>query len=122
MQPAVMTNQKVLSGAGSRELSWDGCVNARDLGGLGRARPGTLVRMEAPARLTAAGWAAAWAYEVRTVVDLRDPGEVRSAPDRAPRPLGITAVPVPHLVTDHHRDGRCKLRRAAVTTRCGRPR
>jgi protein-tyrosine phosphatase len=90
-----MTNQAMLSSDGSRELSWDGCVNARDLGGLGRARPGALVRMEAPARLTAAGWAAAWAYEVRTVVDLRDPSEVRSAPDRAPRPAGITTVPVP---------------------------
>ena len=40
-----------LSSSGSRELSWDGCVNARDLGGLGRARPGALVRMERPGRL-----------------------------------------------------------------------
>jgi protein tyrosine/serine phosphatase len=90
-----MTNQTTLSSAGSRELSWDGCVNARDLGGLGRARPRALVRMEAPARLTAAGWAAAWAFGVRTVVDLRDPEEVRSAPDRGPWPAGITTVPVP---------------------------
>jgi protein-tyrosine phosphatase len=90
-----MTNQTTLSSAGGRELSWDGCVNARDLGGLGRVRPGALVRMEAPTRLTAAGWAAAWAYGVRTVIDLRDPGEARSAPDQAPRPAGITTVPVP---------------------------
>ncbi len=90
-----MTNQAMLSSAGNRELSWDGCVNARHLGGLGRARPGALVRMEAPTRLTEDGWAAAWAYGVRTVVDLRDPGEVRSAPDGAPRPAGITTVPVP---------------------------
>jgi protein-tyrosine phosphatase len=87
--------KNLLPSAGGRELPWDGCVNARDLGGLGRTRPGALVRMEAPARLTAAGWAAAWAYGVRTVVDLRDPGEVRSAPDRARRPAGITTVPVP---------------------------
>jgi protein-tyrosine phosphatase len=77
----------------SRELSWDGCVNVRDLGGLGQVRPGAVVRMEAPRRLTEAGWAAAWAYGVRTVVDLRDPGE-REA-DRAPRPTGITTVHVP---------------------------
>jgi len=83
-----MTNQAMLSSAGSRDLSWDGCVNARDLGGLGRARPGALVRMEAPTRLTEAGWAAVWAYGVRTVVDLRDPSEVRGAPDRGPRPAG----------------------------------
>jgi protein-tyrosine phosphatase len=54
-----MTNQTMLSSAGDRELSWDGRVNARDLGGLGRVRPGAVIRMEAPARLTEAGWAAA---------------------------------------------------------------
>ncbi len=43
-----------------RELSWDGCVNVRDLGGLGRIRRGAVVRLEAPARLSDAGWAAAW--------------------------------------------------------------
>lgn len=77
----------------SRELSWDGCVNARDLGGLGRVRPGAVVRMEQPRRLSEAGWAAAWAYGVRTVVDLRDPDEYE--PERAPRPAGITTVRVP---------------------------
>jgi protein-tyrosine phosphatase len=77
----------------ARELSWDGCVNVRDLGGLGQVRPGAVVRMEAPRRLTEAGWAAAWAHGVRTVVDLRDDGE--REPDRAPRPEGITTVHVP---------------------------
>jgi protein-tyrosine phosphatase len=77
----------------SRELSWDGCVNVRDLGGLGQIRPGALVRMEAPTRLSEAGWAAAWAHGVRTVVDLRNADErVR---DRALRPAGITTVQVP---------------------------
>ena len=77
----------------SRELSWDGCVNVRDLGGLGRVRPGAVVRMEQPGRLSEAGWAAAWAYGVRTVIDLRDPDEYE--PERAPRPTGITTVRVP---------------------------
>jgi protein-tyrosine phosphatase len=76
-----------------RELSWDGCVNVRDLGGLGQVRPGAVVRMEAPRRLSEAGWAAAWAYGVRTVVDLRDTDE--GEPDRVPRPTGITTVQVP---------------------------
>jgi protein-tyrosine phosphatase len=76
-----------------RELSWDGCVNARDLGGLGQVRPGAVVRMEEPRRLTGAGWAAAWAYGVRTFVDLRDPDEYE--PELAPRPAGITTVRLP---------------------------
>src|SRR5262245_65249640 len=75
------------------ELSWDGSVNARDLGGLGRVRPGAAVRMEAPTRLTEAGWAAAWAYGVRTIVDLCHANEC--AQDQAPRPAGITTVQVP---------------------------
>jgi hypothetical protein len=75
------------------ELSWDGCVNARDLGGLGQIRPGAVVRMEAPRRLSEAGWAAAWAHGVRTVVDLRGIGE--REPDRVPRPAGIATVHVP---------------------------
>ena len=65
----------------ARELSWDGCVNVRDLGGLGRVRPGAVVRAEAPTHLSEAGWAAAWAYGLRTIVDLRHPDEC--APDRA---------------------------------------
>lgn len=77
----------------SRELSWDGCVNVRDLGGLGRIRPGAVVRMEAPTRLSAAGWSAAWSYRVRTVVDLRNADEC--SPDEALRPAGITSVRAP---------------------------
>lgn len=49
--------------------------------------------MEAPTRLSEAGWAAAWAHGVRTVVDLRHPDECEQ--DRAPRPAGITTVRVP---------------------------
>jgi len=79
----------------SRELSWDGCVNVRDLGGLGRIRLGAVVRMEQPKRLTEAGWAAAWAYGVRTFVDLRGDEERESDPDRALRPVGIATVHVP---------------------------
>jgi protein-tyrosine phosphatase len=77
-----------------REFLWDGCVNARDLGGLGPpVKPGAVVRMEAPTYLSEAGWAAAWAYGVRSVVDLRHSNEC--VQDRAPRPVGITTVQVP---------------------------
>ncbi|BCY09532.1 tyrosine-protein phosphatase [Actinoplanes sp. L3-i22] len=79
--------------AGGRELAWDGCVNVRDLGGLGQVRPGAVVRMEAPTRLSESGWATAWAHGVRTVVDLRNADECR--PDVASRPPGITTVRVP---------------------------
>src|ERR1041384_4214793 len=70
------------------DLTWDGCVNVRDLGGLGRLRPGAVVRMEAPHRLTEDGWAAAWAHGVRTFVDLRD--EAEGDPDEATGPAGVT--------------------------------
>jgi hypothetical protein len=49
--------------------------------------------MEAPTRLSEAGWAAAWAYGVRTIVDLRHAEERR--PDSAPRPAGLAMVGVP---------------------------
>lgn len=78
---------------GERELSWDGCVNVRDLGGLGSCEPGALVRMEEPSQLSADGWAAAWNHGVRTLVDLRSAEESR--PDQAPRPAAITTVRVP---------------------------
>ncbi|MGC7093231.1 tyrosine-protein phosphatase [Amycolatopsis lurida] len=78
---------------GDRELQWDGCLNVRDLGGLGRIRPGALVRMEQPTRLSEAGWAAAWGYGVRTVVDLRNAEECE--PDWVGRPVGMTVVRAP---------------------------
>lgn len=76
-----------------RDLAWEGCANVRDLGGLGFIAPGSVVRMEAPTRLTAAGWASAWDYGVRTVLDLR--AEDEAEPDEAPRPDGIATVRVP---------------------------
>lgn len=76
-----------------RNLAWDGCVNVRDLGGLGHVTPGAVVRMDEPAQLTEAGWAAAWEHGVRTIVDLRDPCE--HTPERAQRPDGIATVRVP---------------------------
>lgn len=51
------------------------------------------MRMEAPTRLSEAGWAAAWAYGVRTVVDLRNAEECE--PDWVGRPVGMTVVRAP---------------------------
>jgi protein-tyrosine phosphatase len=81
-----------------RDLDWDGCYNVRDLGGLplengGFTRSGEIIRSAAAFQLTEAGWAAAHAYGVRTIVDLMDPSEF--AADRSPRPDDITTVNVP---------------------------
>ena len=59
----------------NRILTWEGCTNVRDLGGLracdGRmTRWGAVVRSDTPARLNAAGWAALYAYGIRTIISL----------------------------------------------------
>jgi len=64
-----------------RVLVWDGCTNVRDLGGLStfngrKTRWGAVVRSDCPARLTAAGWSALYAYGIRTIVTLRTYGMV----------------------------------------------
>ncbi len=80
-----------------RTLTWDGCLNVRDLGGLptvggGRTRRGAVVRADNLDRLTAEGWDALLAHGVRTVVDLRDAAECRPL---LPLPAGLDHVRVP---------------------------
>ena len=81
----------------NRRLTWDGCVNVRDLGGLrtrdGRVtRWGAVVRSDHPARLTAAGWSALYAHGIRTIISLRTHGIMEDVPDAAPRPSDLTTV------------------------------
>jgi protein-tyrosine phosphatase len=83
---------------GAARLTWAGCVNVRDLGGLptsdgGCTRPGALVRADALDRLTSRGWAALHDHGVRTVIDLRNPDE--RAADLVPRPDDVTTVRLP---------------------------
>lgn len=64
----------------ARRLWWDGCPNARDLGGLptadgGQTRWGAIMRSDSPHRLTPAGERALLDHGVRTIVDVRLPGE-----------------------------------------------
>jgi protein-tyrosine phosphatase len=79
-----------------RVLAWEGCTNVRDLGGLrtgdGRTtRLGAVVRSDSPARLTAAGWSALYAYGIRTIISLRTDGMVEDE---------LTIMPAyPDLVT-----------------------
>jgi protein-tyrosine phosphatase len=63
----------------NRILNWDGCKNVRDLGGLStstgnKTRWGAVVRADTPARLSEAGWAALYAFGIRTIITLRTHG------------------------------------------------
>jgi protein-tyrosine phosphatase len=82
-----------------RALSWDGCLNTRDLGGHptedGRTtRFGAVVRADSIRQLTDAGWEALLDYGVSRIVDLRFHSEL--ALDE-PRDLAVEVVHVPLL-------------------------
>jgi len=80
-----------------RALSWDGCLNVRDLGGHvtanGRVTQfGAVVRADSVRHLTPAGWDALVDYGVRTIVDLRRHDELERDP---PLELPVQVVHVP---------------------------
>lgn len=84
-------------GHADRHLDWEGCFNARDLGGLpssmgGATRGGAVARADELSGLTSAGWSALLAHGVRTVIDLRNPDERRA--DAAPRPEAVATVEI----------------------------
>ena len=63
-------------GCVTRTLTWDGCCNVRDLGGLpieggGETRFGVVVRADDVTLLSDSGWKAVKAYGVSRIVDLR---------------------------------------------------
>jgi protein-tyrosine phosphatase len=89
-----------------RVLSWEGCLNVRDLGGHvagdGRTtRFGAVVRADSVRHLTPAGWRALVDYGVRTIVDLRRHDEL--ARD-APLELPVDVVHVPLQTEADERD------------------
>ena len=64
-----------------RVVQWEGCYNARDLGGLptltgASTRYGRLIRSADTRFITAAGWEAARGAGIRVVIDLRNDDEV----------------------------------------------
>jgi protein-tyrosine phosphatase len=71
----------------ARTITWDGCLNVRDLGGLptedgGETRSGSVIRADNLGRLTSAGWQALAEHGVVRIVDLRWPEEVAEDPPR----------------------------------------
>jgi len=83
----------------ARLLRWEACYNARDLGGYatadgGRTRWGAFVRADNLSRLRASGRTALLDYGVRTVIDLRRAGELRSDPNPFAEPATDTALPM----------------------------
>ncbi|MBJ7329793.1 MAG: tyrosine-protein phosphatase [Solirubrobacteraceae bacterium] len=77
-----------------RRLDWDGCLCARDLGGLETAdgrvtRPGALVRSDDLGRLTPAGWAALRDHGITSAIDLRNDDE-----REGPHPIPTVHLPL----------------------------
>lgn len=69
-----------MTGRTRTTLAWDGCLNARDVGGLSARdsrslRTGVLIRADSPTYLSADGIAALRAADPSLVIDLRFPGE-----------------------------------------------
>jgi protein-tyrosine phosphatase len=92
-----MTYPTYPHGTSSRTLVIDGLANARDLGGLRLARGGltprgVFFRSECADLVTPGGWEQVRMAGIRTVVDLRRPGE--RAADTSRRPGWLTTIAV----------------------------
>ena len=77
--------------AGARTLTWDGCVNVRDLGGIptedGRStRTGAVIRSDNIRGLSDDGWRSLVEHGVVRIVDLRWPEERAEDPPRDVEP------------------------------------
>lgn len=80
----------------SRAITWDGCVNVRDLGGLptedgGETRSGRVIRADNLGALTGAGWRSLKGHGIERIVDLRWPEEAAEDP---PRDVAVEVVSV----------------------------
>jgi protein-tyrosine phosphatase len=81
-----------------RNLSWENCINIRDLGGLRKSsgsstRWKSIVRADSLDRLTEDGWSELHGYGIRTVIDLRVEREID--PNRLPAPADVTRIFLP---------------------------
>lgn len=95
-----------VEGRVERHLIWPDLLNARDLGGL-RSNAGEqtkwrrVVRADNLNKLVPAGLEALVAYGIRTIIDLRDPRELKQFPNplAAAPPMGLAFVNTP-LISD----------------------
>jgi protein-tyrosine phosphatase len=83
----------------NRVLIWEGCSNARDLGGLMtydglKTRWRAIVRSDSPGKLTEAGWSELYAYGIRTIITLRTYGMVEDELNMTPRYSDIATLQV----------------------------
>ncbi|MEC3891181.1 tyrosine-protein phosphatase [Nocardiopsis sp. LDBS1602] len=81
----------------NRQITWDGFFNTRDLGGLptshgGTTRRGAFIRAADLRFVTVEGWRSAYEAGVRTIVDLRNPDEIRPSQDEGLTRQGGSAV------------------------------
>ena len=69
----------------NRYLQWDACINTREMGGYpvenGTIRWKSLIRSDNTAQLTSPSRQALIDYGIRTVIDLRYPGELQMEPN-----------------------------------------
>jgi protein-tyrosine phosphatase len=90
----------------NRQLNWDGCLNARHLGGFvtddGHVTSNSaLARSDNLVRLSGAGRAAMLEDGVRTIIDLRFPQELEREPNPFSRgESGVTYRHLPMMTTD----------------------
>jgi protein-tyrosine phosphatase len=97
--------------AGDRTLSWDGCLNVRDLGGLpieggGVTRSAAILRADSIRKLTDAGWQALLEYGVACILDLRFHSELADDPpkDVPIDVIHISVLPEPDAEVWHEMD------------------
>lgn len=93
--------------AGPRTLTWDGCVNVRDLGGIptedgATTRPGAVIRSDNIRGLSDEGWRALDDRGVTRIVDLRFPEE---RDEDLPRDVDVEVVHISVLGRSIHDDG-----------------
>lgn len=102
-----------------RQLTWAGCLNVRDLGGLPtadgrRIRSGALIRSDSPHWLQAPGLAELRSLRVVLILDLRSIDEARLNPGPFADDPAYRLVPLIDPAREHERDADGERTRAAT--------